>query len=358
MNIFNLSAVVAVTATPLRRCWTVLVTLVTLLGASTGSALTVKIATVSPDGSTWMKTLRAAGKSVEERTQGRVKLKFYPGGVQGDDKTVLRKMKVGSLHGGVMTVGVLAQYYPDLQLYGLPMVFSSAAELDYVRSRMDAGLMAGLEQAGYIGFGFAEVGNAYAMSKRQIANVDQARAGKNWVPDGDLASAKALQAFGIAPIPLTIGDVLAGLQTGLIDTIAAPPVGTLTLQWHTRLTHVMDLPLLYTYGLLAVSQRQFKKISATDQAIVREVMGAATAEVNARSRVDHEQALAVLKQQGLTFTVPSPEARAEFQRLADVANENLVAEEFVTAAAWQELQQHRAAAASAAPAAPSILTTP
>lgn len=337
------------------RRWLVgLLAIACALGAGTASAVTIKIATVSPDGSTWMKMLRSAGKRVAERTDGRVKLKFYPGGVQGDDKTVLRKMKVGSLQGGVMTVGVLAQYYPDLQLYGLPMVFSSAEELDYVRARMDASLMAGLEEAGYVGFGFAEIGNAYAMSQRRISTVEEARAGKNWVPDGDLASAKALQAFGIAPIPLTIGDVLAGLQTGLIDTIAAPPVGTLTLQWHTRLEHVMDLPLLYTYGLLVVTERAFKKITPADQAVVREVMGAATAEVNQRSRVDHEQALTVLQQQGLTFTQPSAAARAEFQELADVANENLVAEQFVSAAAWAELQRHRAAAANATePAATS-----
>ncbi|MFK7914281.1 MAG: TRAP transporter substrate-binding protein DctP [Pseudomonadales bacterium] len=349
MTIFSVStlAVLPRLARSAARCRmsAALLLLVGLFSTGLASGLTLKIATVSPDGSTWMKTLRSAGKTVQERTEGRVKLKFFPGGVQGDDKTVLRKMKVGGLlHGGVMTVGVLAQYYPDLQIYGLPMVFSSDAELDYVRSQMDAKLMAGLEQAGYVGFGFAEVGNAYAMSQRPIATVAEARAGKNWVPDGDLASAKALQAFGIAPIPLTIGDVLAGLQTGLIDTIAAPPVGTLTLQWHTRLSHVMDLPLLYTYGLLVVTERQFKKISAADQVIVREVMGAATAQVNARSRVDHEQALAVLQQQGLTFATPTVEARAEFQRLADVANENLVAEEFVSAAAWQELQRHRAAA--------------
>lgn len=318
-----------------------------LLGQAHARPVTLKIATVSPDGSTWMKILRSAGQEVAERTEGRVKLKFYPGGVQGDDKSVLRKMRLragASVDGGVMTVGVLAQFYPDLQLYGLPMVFASAAELDYVREQMDAQLMAGLEQAGFIGFGFAEIGNAYAMSQHPIATVAQARAGKNWVPDGDLASAKALQAFGITPIPLTIGDVLAGLQTGLIDTIAAPPVGTLTLQWHTRLQHVLDLPLLYTYGLLVVTPKKFSRIDPADQAIVREVMGAATVAVNRSSRAEHQQALAVLKQQGLQFAQPTAEALAEFQQLADAANEKLVAEGFVSAAAWEELQRHRAAA--------------
>ncbi|MEM1229109.1 MAG: TRAP transporter substrate-binding protein DctP [Pseudomonadota bacterium] len=323
-----------------------LLMLLALLCASSSWAVTIKVATVSPDGSTWMKMLREAGDEVATRTDGRVKFKFYPGGVQGDDKTVLRKMRVGSLHGGVMTVGLLAQAYPDLQIYGLPLVFSSGAELDYVRANMDAQLMAGLEEEGYIGFGFAEIGYAYVMSQQPVDSVESVRALKNWVPDGDLASAKALEAFGISPIPLTIGDVLAGLQTGLIDTIAAPPVGTLTLQWHTRLGHVLDMPMLYTYGLLVLSERQFKKIDAADQAIVREVMGAATAAVNDRSRADHEAALEVLARQGLTFHQPSPAARADAQVLADKANEALVAEGFVTAAGWQRLQALRAAYAA------------
>lgn len=309
-------------------------------------AVTIKVATVSPDGSTWMKTLRKAGADVAAATDGRVKFKFYPGGVQGDDKTVLRKMRVGSLHGGVMTVGVLSQAYPDLQIYGLPLAFESAAELDYVRAAMDAELMAGLEDEGYVGFGFAEIGYAYVMSQKPVDSVESVRQLKNWVPDGDLASAKALEAFGISPIPLTIGDVLAGLQTGLIDTIAAPPVGTLTLQWHTRLSHVLDMPMLYTYGLLVVSDRQFRKVSAADQAVVREVMGSATQSVNARSRADHEQALDVLQRQGLTFHVPDAPARDTAQELADAANEALVAEGFVTREGWDRLQALRQAYAT------------
>lgn len=327
-----------------RRGMNLLLALLLLAGtalAPAAWAVTIKVATISPDGSTWMKTLRKAGADVAAATDGRVKFKFYPGGVQGDDKTVLRKMRVGSVHGGVMTVGILAQAYPDLQIYGLPLVFESSEELDYVRAEMDAELMAGLEQEGYVGFGFAEIGYAYVMSQQPVDSVESVRELKNWVPDGDLASAKALEAFGISPIPLTIGDVLAGLQTGLIDTIAAPPVGTLTLQWHTRLSHVLDMPMLYTYGLLVVSDRQFRKVSAADQAIVREVMGAATQSVNARSRADHEQALGVLQRQGLTFHAPDAPARAVAQSLADAANEALVAEGFVTREGWDRLQALR-----------------
>lgn len=317
--------------------------LATVLSSAAAGAVTLKIATVSPEGSVWMQALRDAGAEVERRTEARVKLKFYPGGVQGDDKAVLRKMQFGSLQGGVMTVGILAQAYPDIQIYGLPLLFESDAELDYVRSQMDDYLLAGLEEAGYVGFGIAEIGMAYAMSQADVGSVEDVQQQKVWVPDGDLGSAKALEAFDITPIPLTIGAVLGGLQTSLIDTLFAPPVGAITLQWHTRLKYVLDFPVLYAYGVAVVGERYFKKIAPADQIVVREVMAEASRAVSERSRVDHKEALAVLQQQGLIFTEPTVAAIEGFRRRAEKANREMVAEGFVTEAAWQKLQQLRAA---------------
>ena len=47
-------------------------------GSLPASAATLKIATLSPEGSSWMKMLRKHGKNVEQRTGGSVKFKFYP----------------------------------------------------------------------------------------------------------------------------------------------------------------------------------------------------------------------------------------------------------------------------------------
>ena len=57
-------------------------------------AVTIKIATLSPEGTFWMKQMRAGAKEIKQKTQGRVKFKFYPGGVMGNDESVLRKMRV------------------------------------------------------------------------------------------------------------------------------------------------------------------------------------------------------------------------------------------------------------------------
>ena len=86
------------------------------------SARTLKIATVVPEGSAWVKEMRTVGKEIEQKTQGRVRFKFYPGGVMGNDKTVLRKVRAGQLQGGAFTSGALAQVPPYILACNLRQV--------------------------------------------------------------------------------------------------------------------------------------------------------------------------------------------------------------------------------------------
>ncbi len=302
-----------------------------LLLSGQAAAVTFKVATVSPDGSMWMKQLRAGAAEIAERTDGRVNFKIYPGGVMGDDKAVLRKIRSGQLHGAVLTAGGLNQIYPDIELYGLPMVFNDTAEVDHVRSRLDETLLAGLAEKGYVGFGIAEVGFAYAMSKVNVSTFEEVRAQKVWIPDGDPSAELAVRTFDISPIPLSIADVLGGLQTGLINTVAVPPVGAIALQWHTQLKHVFDLPLLYVYGLLAVRDRQFDRLEEADQMVVREVMGDVVRKVNTQNRIDHQRAVEVLSMQGLNFIEPIPAERARWISLADRASAEMISQGILSA---------------------------
>ncbi len=294
------------------------------------SAATFKVATVSPDGSIWMKLLRQGAGEIAERTDDRVKFKFYPGGVMGDDKAVMRKIRSGQLHGAVLTAGGVNRIYPDIELYGLPMIFQDMAEVDHVRGLLDKTMMKGLQEQGFIGFGIAEVGFAYAMSKAKVETFDEVRSQKVWIPDGDRAAELAIRTFDITPIPLSIADVLGGLQTGLINGVAVPPVAAIALQWHTQLKYVFDLPLIYVYGLLTVRDRQFDGLSDGDQAIVREVMAEVVGQVNAQNRKDHERAVEVLKAQGLVFTVPSEAEATRWKELAKGAKAEMINEGLIS----------------------------
>lgn len=270
---------------------------------SHSQAGTFKVATLSPDGSFWMKTMRAAGKEVAVATDDRVKFKWYPGGVMGDDKAVLRKMRVGQLQGAALPMGELLSFYPDSQAYGIPFLFRSYEEVDYVRSQLDASLIEGFAEGGMEVLGIAEGGFGYFLATEPVRVPEDLRQQKVWVPQNDVVSARLAQSIGVTPIPLTLPDVLPGLQTGLINTVAVSPIGAIALQWHTRVDYVTDIPLMYFCGVMTLTGKSFNKLSAQDQTIVREVFGKAFKHIEERNRIDNVSAFDALLNQGVESVV-------------------------------------------------------
>ena len=303
---------------------TALVSILLWLVPAESQAVRFKIATLSPEGSVWMKKMEEGAEEVARKTENRVNIKFYPGGVMGDDEAVLRKIRVGQLQGGAVVGGSLSRYYQDNQIYGLPMKFKSFEEIDYVRRHLDPMIMEGLEKGGFVTFGIAEGGFAYVMATVPIRTVDDMRRQKVWVPENDKTILEAVKAFDINPIPLSIADVRAGLQTGLINTVTTPPIGAIALQWHTQIKYLMYEPFLYIYGLLAVDHDVFKKLSSSDQQIFREVMGRVFKELDRLNREDNLKALEVLRKQGVEFITPDADALKKWYKDAAEVPERLI----------------------------------
>jgi TRAP-type transport system periplasmic protein len=288
-------------------------------------AIQLKIATISPEGSFWMTRMQAGAEEVARRTEGRVAFRFYPGGVMGDDRSVLRKIRVGQLHGGAVVLGSLADVFPDSQIYAVPLKLRGFDEVDFVRERLDPFIMEGLEKGGFVTFGLAEGGFARIMSTRRVETVEDLRNAKVWVPDNDRNALEGVKAFDVAPTPLSIADVRAGLQTGLIDTVTTPPIGAVALQWHTQIRYLTDMPFLYVSGILAVDRRTFSRIAPADRAAVREVMGETFREIDRRNRADNAAAMEALRGQGIEFVSPSDAALADWRSRADTVPGRLVA---------------------------------
>lgn len=275
-----------------------------LLAAPAALAQTLKIATIAPEGSSWMKDMRSGAKAIEEHTGGRVKFKIYGGGVQGNDKQVMRKMRTGQLHGGAFTSGAMNKFHKDADLFSMPMLFNSIDEVRFVRQEMDAEIRQRLEDAGYVNFGFAGAGFAYMMSNRPLATLNDLKGQKVWIPEGDPIGFAALKALGIAPVIMPITDVMTGLQTDLLDSVTVPPVGALVFQWHTRLSYITELPLAYVYAALLIDKRAFSRLAPDDQQVVRDVMEGIYRKFNQYGVAENREALQVLVRNGLQMVRP------------------------------------------------------
>lgn len=317
-----------------------LVALISCLALPASAETVLKIATLSPDGSAWMQQMRSGADAIDKRTQGRVKFKFYPGGVMGDDAAVLRKIRIGQLHGGAVTGGAIENIYPDSQIYNLPLAFKSFDEVDHVRKHLDKTLREGLEQKGFVSFGFAEGGLAYPMTKgKPIEKPEDLKEHKVWAPPDDEMSEHAFEAFGITPIPLGLGDVLSGLQTNLVDTIASPPVPAIVMQWHTQVKTVTTVPLSYIYALMVIDQKMFNKITAADQAIVREEMGKAFDAIDKLNRKDNINAFDALAKQGITVIKPSAEYLKAWYDMAEKTQKYIVNNGDISSSLYERMEK-------------------
>ena len=305
-------------------------------------AATLKIATLLPDGTIWMKAMRASAREIEERTEGRLKLRFYPGGVMGNDKSVLRKIRVGQLHGGVLTTGSLAGIYKDIEIYSLPFLFRSFEEIDYVRKKIDPLLIDNLARKGYISFGLSEGGFVYLMSQTPISREGELRRHKVWAPEGDQISLIGFRSMGITPIQLPLTDVLTGLQTGLIDTIGASPAGAIALQWHTRVNYITDIPVLYLYGALVITDKALARLPTSDRVILTEVLGEAIRQTDINTRKDNYNAWQALQKQGIEIVKPTPDDMKEWRAIVDRAVLQIGEEGAYTQKLYSRIQRYLA----------------
>jgi TRAP-type C4-dicarboxylate transport system substrate-binding protein len=293
---------------------------------TTASAQTIKLATIAPEGSAWMNAMRAGAKEIGERTDDRVKFKFYGGGVQGNDKQVIRKMRIGQLHGGAFTSNTLASLQKDAQIYALPMLFYNLEEVKFVRDRMDGQLRESLEQAGYVNFGFAGAGFARIMSNTAIANLVDMRGHKVWVPDGDRLSYGAVEALGVSPVTMPLTDVLTGLQTELIDTIIGPPAGAIVLQWNTAINYITELPLAYIFAMMVIEKKVFDRLKPEDQLVVREVMEGVYLGFDQQGIEDNDKAFKALLDDGVKVVVPEQDQIGSWHDAVQKSNHKLAQE--------------------------------
>jgi TRAP-type C4-dicarboxylate transport system substrate-binding protein len=294
------------------------------------AATTIKIATVAPDGTAWMREMRAGADAVKNRTNDRVEIKFYPGGVMGDEPAVLRKIKIGQLQGGAFTGGELSQIDKDAQIYSLPFLFKTQAEVDKVRAQLDPLLKKSFEAAGFEAVGISGGGFAYLMSVKDIRNKGDLGAAKVWVPQGDRIAEAGFKAGGVTPIPLPLADVYTSLQTGLIDTVANTPAGAIAFQWHTKLKHMVDLPLTYVVGILVIDKKVLDSLSAEDQTEVNFELAAAFARLEKINRDDNAQAREALQKQGVAIFAPNVDETKSWEAVGETARKQLIADNEIT----------------------------
>jgi len=316
----------------------------------------IKFATLAPPGSAWMNLLEEWDASVRDRSDGRLAFKFYPGGVQGDEPEVLKKMRFNALQGGAFTGYGIGRMYSPARVMELPFLFRNVEEIDHVRSHFMPQFKEGFRDKGYELLGWMEVGFVHMFSREPINSLEEMKSRRVWLWQGDPIGQAFFKASGISPIPLSIVDVYTSLATGLIDTVYAPPLGAIALQWFTKTKYVSSISLTNGMGGLIVSRRFFDRLPEDLQTILRETGEQTGEKLVSATRVDNEKALVELEQRGMIFVEPGEGmSEAELQAIRDRAAAELVESDYLPAAVFDKtrtlLEQYRSGQTSDSAAA-------
>jgi TRAP-type C4-dicarboxylate transport system substrate-binding protein len=270
------------------------------------SEVKIKFASLAPEGTTWMKTMHAYDLELQKETSGRVQFIFFAGGVAGDEKDILRKMRYDKIHATGLTGVGMGQIVPETRILDLPFFFANDTQLDRVQQSLFDHFSKKFKDQGYRLISWSNPGWTYLFSSQNLDQVEGYSKLKTWSWEGDLVALEALKNMGITPITLPIADVLTSLQTGLLDTVYAPPLAAIALQWDSKVSFVLETPLVHSSGAMLITNKQFEKISPQDQAIFLKLGKKYISEVNIQTRLENQKALDDLKNKKLKNVPPTP----------------------------------------------------
>jgi len=287
-----------------------------LVRPAQADTVTLKIATLAPEGSAWMKLSHDWQRKVEERTQGRVKVKWYAGGVQGDERDVLRKIRLGQISGASITGIGLSAIAPEVRALELARTYE---ELDKLRAELGPDIKKAFEAKGFVLGSWGDVGPVHLFSSKPVKTLDDLRSVKLWLWSDDPVSKQLFTALQLHGVPMGVPEVLPGLSTGQIDSFFGSPLSTLALQWAGHVKYMSANTMSEACGATILAKTAWDKIAPADQQILLDEAQAMQAEVLKQVRADNERSLAAMKQKGLQVVEFSP----ELQQALDQAEEKV-----------------------------------
>lgn len=277
----------------------VAVLLVLIAGGGLAEAGDRRFGSLAPSGSAWMNILEQGARKLEAGTDGRIKTKFYAGGSQGDEKDMVRKLKLKQLDAAALTSVGLSIIYPGIRVLQLPFLFSSVEEIDYVRGKLWPYFQAKFKASGYHLMAPGDVGWTYLYSRTPLKSKADVSKVKMWAWADDPIVRAFFNRLNINSVPLGVPDVLPALKTNRIDGCYGSPLAAVALQWYTEVTYATSRPVAYGVGGMVVRSEAFESSTAADQKLETKLAKKTGKALLKRVRKDNKRALKAMKKSGI-----------------------------------------------------------
>jgi TRAP-type transport system periplasmic protein len=301
-----------------------LVGLLTLTSAAQAQTA-LKLATLVPDGSVWDKNIKQMGEEWKTATDGRVTVTVFAGGSQGDEPTVLRKMRLDALQAASLSAVGLGTIDASFNVFDIPFFFDSYDELNYVTEKLTPEIRKRVEARGFVLLNWGQLGWAQVFTKKPVQTVEDLKGVKLWTSAGNDKMVQWFKANGFQPRAMAMTDIMTGLSTGMIDGMPSTPLTALMFQWNRQTPYMLELGLAPIIGATVVNAKSWKTIADADKPKLLEA--AAGVEKRLRDAVPKldENAVAMMSKNGLTVTkAVGPEWKTQLDNLAKTMRGEMV----------------------------------
>jgi TRAP-type C4-dicarboxylate transport system substrate-binding protein len=270
----------------------------------------LRIATLAPSGSAWAKIMEEGNSRLSTETEGRARFRIYFNGAQGDERDVVRKMKLGQIDGAALTTVGLGMISPDLLVLQLPYLFQSEKQLDHVRDTLGPEFAKRLDAAGYVLVSWGDVGWVHTFFTADVKSPADVTKAKFAQLADDPISKEMFAALGVNGVPMGIIDIRRELQLGSVQAANAPPLAVVALQWHTALKYMADKPSTYAIGALILRKSAFERMTPADREALLRGAKETGAKLVATVRRDNQRATKALAKAGIVTVVVPDETQA------------------------------------------------
>jgi TRAP-type transport system periplasmic protein len=309
------------------RTWAALV-LLTATATATATAhaepkFVLRMATVAPDGTGFARELRSLSREVAEATGGAVQLKWYWGGIAGDDAQIVERVARGQLDG--VASGVVCQVLaPTFRAVHVPGLYRSRDEIHYVLGQLWDDVVREFRASGYQLLAFGVLGAVDVFSRHPVRTLDELKHERLWAWDADVMLRAPLAELGLALHVAPLDAAGRAYTDGRSDGFLTIPSATLMYQWYTQAHYLSELRVNFLTGCVAIATRAFDRLPSDYQQVLR----GATAKMSDRlerhtQEQDAQLVGGVFSKQGVEPVPVSDAFRDEFAAAALAAVERM-----------------------------------
>ena len=297
-----------------------------LLPPAQAASITIKVASLVPEGSPWHRALMKIAAEWQRISDGDVRLKVYPGGVAGDETDTIRKMRINQIQAAMVTGKGLAYIHPDFYVYQLPFVALDDEELDYLFLHLRPRLEQLLEQKGFTLLGFSKSGWLRFFSTTEAITPEQMRGLKMFSLEGHASIDQAMKEMGFQIVPLKANDVFTAMQSGMVEAFAAAPLVAASMQWFALAPHMNSFNWSPLTGGFIITNRSWNMIPEELQPRLMQASEAVMEQLYRESMEVEKRAFQIMEENGLTIHRVPDHVVERWRALVDQGFDMLVGE--------------------------------